>query len=249
MRQIFLDTETTGLEVTQGHRIIEIACVEYLERRPTGRLLHRYVNPQREVDAGATEIHGITNEFLADKPLFADIAAELVDFVLDAELVIHNAPFDVGFLNAELGRLPGYSPLTAYCAGVCDTLLLARRMNPGQRSSLDALCKRYGVDNSQRTLHGALLDAEILADVYLAMTGGQTALSLGTEPAEAGVVRDMAIRRLPPGRHALKVVEATPSEQARHVSMVRWLDKAAGGACLWTRIEAGAMQPSLPATG
>lgn len=249
MRQVFLDTETTGLEVTLGHRLIELACVEYIDRRPTGRVLHKYVNPGREIDPGAVAIHGITNEFLDDKPLFADVAHELVDFVRDAELVIHNAVFDIGFLNAELGRLPGYSPVTDYCAGVCDTLLLARRMNPGQRCSLDALCKRLGVDNSQRTLHGALLDAEILADVYLAMTGGQTALSLGGESVEAGGEEAMAIRRLPPDRPALKVLPASEDECARHEAMVRLLDKAAGGTCLWSALAGESGQPPLAATG
>ena len=167
MRQVVLDTETTGLEVALDHRIIEIGCVEIVNRKFTGRHFHRYINPQREIDAGAMEVHGISNEDLADKPLFAHVAAEFVDFVKGAELVIHNAPFDVGFLNAEIDKLGGqYQPLESY-SGIIDTLPMARQMHPGQRNSLDALCKRYGVDNSQRTLHGALLDAEILADVYL----------------------------------------------------------------------------------
>lgn len=181
MRQVVLDTETTGLEVGGGHRIIEIGCVELVNRRLTGRHFHRYVNPLREVDAGAIEVHGITNEFLADKPEFRAVAADFLEFIEDAELVIHNAPFDLGFLDAELQRVfPGRGPISSTFP-VVDTLQLARRKHPGQRNNLDALCGRYGVDNSQRDLHGALLDAEILADVYLAMTGGQTDLGLAVD--------------------------------------------------------------------
>ncbi len=174
MRQIVLDTETTGLEVSQGHRIIEIGCVELVNRKLTGNHYHQYINPQRDIDQGAIEVHGITNEYLADKPLFERVAAEFVEFVAGAELIIHNAPFDLGFLNSELQRLDsGYSPRKG-SSQVIDTLVMARAKHPGQRNNLDALCQRYGVDNSQRDLHGALLDAEILADVYLAITGGQT---------------------------------------------------------------------------
>ena len=176
MRQIVLDTETTGLEVSQGHRIIEIGCVELVNRKLTGNHFHQYINPQREVDQGAIEVHGITNEYLADKPLFERVAREFVEYVRGAELVIHNAPFDMGFLNMELARMD-IEPLEGICF-VTDTLVMARTRHPGQRNNLDALCQRYDVDNSSRDLHGALLDAEILADVYLAMTGGQTNLLL-----------------------------------------------------------------------
>ena len=177
-RQIVLDTETTGLEPSQGHRIIEIGCVEMVNRRLTGRHFHQYINPQREVEAGAIEVHGITNEMLADKPVFADVAGPFLEFVKGAELVIHNAPFDVGFLDAELSQLGSDLPRINEICSVLDTLVMARQKHPGQRNSLDALCQRYDVDNSQRDLHGALLDAEILADVYLMMTGGQTNLAL-----------------------------------------------------------------------
>ena len=186
MRQIVLDTETTGIDPNDGHRIIEIGCVELVGRKLTGRHFHRYINPEREVEAGAIEVHGITNEMLADKPLFSAVAEEFLDFVRGAELVIHNAPFDVGFLDMELARLPGRQPKLAEICGVVDTLVMARQKHPGQRNSLDALCQRYYVDNSQRDLHGALLDAEILADVYLIMTGGQTNLALAGEDGNEG---------------------------------------------------------------
>lgn len=172
MRQVVLDTETTGLEFSAGHKIIEIGCIELVKRRFTGRNLHLYLNPEREIDAGALRVHGISNEFLQDKPLFADIAEQFIDFVDGAELIIHNAPFDVGFLNSELASIKHPSSLEAHCS-ILDTLIMAREMHPGQRNNLDALCKRYNVNNANRQLHGALLDAEILAFVYLAMTGGQ----------------------------------------------------------------------------
>jgi DNA polymerase-3 subunit epsilon len=181
MRQIVLDTETTGLEVSLGHRVIEIGCVELVNRRVTGNHWHYYFNPEREIDAGAYEVHGISNEFLQDKHRFADLASDFHEYVRGAELIIHNASFDLGFLNHELGLLtPPLEPLEAVC-GVLDTLLLARQKHPGQKNNLDALCKRYDIDNSQRSLHGALLDARILADVYLVMTGGQTSLGLDVE--------------------------------------------------------------------
>ncbi len=181
MRQIVLDTETTGLEVSLGHRVIEIGCVELVNRRVTGNHWHYYFNPDREIDAGAYEVHGISNEFLQDKHRFADLAGDFYDYVKGAELIIHNAAFDLGFLNHELGLLAmPLEPLESVC-GVLDTLLLARQKHPGQKNNLDALCKRYDIDNSQRSLHGALLDARILADVYLAMTGGQTSLGLDAE--------------------------------------------------------------------
>lgn len=235
MRQVVLDTETTGLEVALDHRIIEIGCVELVDRKLTGRHFHRYINPQREIDAGAMEVHGISNEDLADKPLFTQVASEFLDFVEGAELVIHNAPFDVGFLNAELGKLgSGYKALENYC-GIVDSLIMARQMHPGQRNSLDALCKRYGVDNSQRTLHGALLDAEILADVYLLMTGGQVDLVLAgdaadAEPGEA----EFAIRRLHAQRPPLKILRATTEELLQHEQKLEQMSKASGQTCAWT---------------
>lgn len=178
MRQIVLDTETTGLETSQGHRIIEIGCIEIIERRVTDNHWHQYINPEREVDAGAFEVHGISNEFLLDKPRFAEISDAFLDYIEGAELVIHNAPFDVGFLNYELEKLDGDKPTIESICRVSDTLVMARQKHPGQKNNLDALCKRYEIDNSHRTVHGALLDARILADVYLFMTGGQTALGL-----------------------------------------------------------------------
>ncbi len=181
MRQIVLDTETTG--IGEGHKIIEIGCLELVNRKFTGRQYHQYVNPNRLVDPEAMEVHGITDEFLQDKPFFAQVATEFVDFISGAQLVIHNAPFDVGFMDRELGLLTGY-PKTADICTVLDTLVLARKMHPGQRNSLDALCRRYGIDNSHRELHGALLDSEILADVYLLMTGGQTNLILDSEATQ-----------------------------------------------------------------
>jgi len=217
MRQIVLDTETTGLEVSQGHRIIEIGCVELVGRRLTGRHFHRYINPERDIDAGAIEVHGITNVFLADKPVFASVAREFLDFVDGAGLIIHNAPFDLGFLDSELQRVNAAEPPLDQRCEITDTLVMARNRHPGQRNSLDALCQRYSVDNSSRDLHGALLDAEILADVYLAMTGGQTALALGSgdENSDGGRHREV-IRRLPANRRPLPVVEATEQELAAH---------------------------------
>lgn len=233
-RQVVLDTETTGLEVSQGHRIIEIGCVELVNRRPTGRHYHQYIQPEREIDAGALEVHGITPEFLADKPVFARVAREFVDFIRGAELVIHNAPFDVGFIDAELKRLDTGHPRTADLCRITDSLLLARNKHPGQRNNLDALCQRYGIDNSNRTLHGALLDAEILAEVYLAMTGGQTSLGLSgsqqdTESVEGG---GEAIRRLSSDRPPLRVITASEQEMARHESRLDAIEKSAGRA-LW----------------
>ena len=183
-RQIVLDTETTGLEPSQGHRIIEIGCVEIINRRLTQNHWHHYLNPDREIDAGAFDVHGISNEFLQDKPRFAEIADDFLEYIRGAELIIHNAPFDVGFLNAELARLDGNKTKIADVSRVLDTLVMARQMHPGQKNNLDALCKRYEIDNSARTLHGALLDSEILAEVYLLMTGGQTALSLDSSDAD-----------------------------------------------------------------
>jgi DNA polymerase III subunit epsilon len=215
MRQIVLDTETTGLEPSQGHRVIEIGCVELINRRLTGNNLHIYINPQREIDAGALEVHGISNDFLADKPLFSDIADTFLDFVKDAELVIHNAPFDVGFLNAELSDLNrGYKSMEDYCK-ILDTLAMARKKHPGQKNNLDALCKRYFVDNTQRELHGALLDAEILADVYLIMTGGQSSFALSNDNVSEGTAANK-IKRFDKNRPSLKVIMATEEERSAH---------------------------------
>lgn len=232
MRQIVLDTETTGLEPSEGHRIIEIGCVEIIERRLTGNDFHRYLQPDREIDAGAEAVHGISNAFLADKPRFAEVAEEFIDYCRGAELVIHNAPFDVGFLNHELKLWrDDTAPIDDLCT-VADSLVLARRMHPGQRNSLDALCKRYGIDNTHRELHGALLDAQILAEVYLAMTGGQVSLHLGGEEhVETGLRRE-EVRRLsvPAGR--LRVQRATADEVAAHEARLAAIDKASGG-CVW----------------
>ncbi len=234
MRQIVLDTETTGIDPNDGHRIIEIGCVEMVNRKLTGRHFHYYINPQREVEAGAIEVHGITNEMLADKPLFADVAAEFVEFVRGAELIIHNAPFDIGFLDMELALLPGKQPRMAEICAVMDTLVMARQKHPGQRNSLDALCQRYYVDNSQRDLHGALLDAEILADVYLIMTGGQTNLALAGEDGENGDSNGGGvIRRLPDDRPVLRVIRASEAELSAHQEQLDIIDKASGGNCLW----------------
>ncbi len=234
MRQIVLDTETTGIDPNDGHRIIEIGCVEMVNRKLTGRHFHYYINPQREVEAGAIEVHGITNEMLADKPLFADVAAEFVEFVRGAELIIHNAPFDIGFLDMELALLPGKQPRMAEICAVMDTLVMARQKHPGQRNSLDALCQRYYVDNSQRDLHGALLDAEILADVYLIMTGGQTNLALAGEDGENGDSNGGGvIRRLPDDRPVLRVIRASEAELSAHQEQLDIIDRASGGNCLW----------------
>ncbi len=238
MRQIVLDTETTGLEPAQGHRIIEIGCVELVNRQLTGNTYHQYLQPDREIDEGAIEVHGITNEFLNDKPRFSDVVDEFLGFVGDAELVIHNAPFDVGFINHELtlGQ-HGVSDIARRCR-VVDTLVLAREMHPGQRNSLDALCKRYEIDNSQRELHGALLDAEILADVYLAMTGGQVTLSLDRSSAggEAGR-QDTGIRRLPADRPPLPILTASTEERAAHEARLDGIEKATGDTCVWRKSE------------
>jgi DNA polymerase III subunit epsilon len=235
MRQIVLDTETTGLEPELGHRIIEIGCVELLNRRATGRTFHRYLNPERAIDEGAMAVHGIKRADLDDKPKFAEIAEELTVFIADAELVIHNAAFDVAFLDAELARLAGELRIIASMCRVLDTLALARSMHPGQRNNLDALCKRYSVDNSRRDLHGALLDAQILADVYLAMTGGQGALALSETAASAARAANggPAVRALVRTSVPLRVVTATEEETRAHESMLTIIAKASGGRCLW----------------
>tara|TARA_B100001540_G_scaffold231289_2_gene205474 strand:- start:6641 stop:7366 length:726 start_codon:yes stop_codon:yes gene_type:complete len=234
LRQIVLDTETTGLEASQGHRIIEIGCVELVNRRLTGNHYHQYINPRRDIDQGAIEVHGITAEFLADKPPFEQVAADFVDFVQGAELIIHNAPFDIGFLDSELQRLPDEQRLMADVCTVVDTLVMARSRHPGQRNNLDALCQRYEVDNSQRDLHGALLDAEILADVYLAMTGGQTALQLTDADDEgSGQTGGEKIRRLAAGRAPLPVIEPTAEELVAHRAQLDAISAACEGDVVW----------------
>ena len=232
MRQIVLDTETTGLSTADGHRIIEIGCIELVDRRITGRDYHRYVNPERAIDEGAERVHGISIEDLRGQPLFADIADELLDFIADAELVIHNAEFDVGFLEHELRLMGHRKPAINEHASVLDTLGLARELHPGQRNSLDALCKRYEVDASNRDLHGALIDADLLARVYLAMTGGQTALLLNTEDESNGEsnARQSTVIARPDGLN-LVVREPSADELAAHESMLDTLEKA--GSCVW----------------
>lgn len=229
MRQIVLDTETTGLDPRQGHRVIEIACIELNSRRMTTHHLHKYINPEREIDAGAAAVHGITLDFLADKPKFADIAGEFLDFVRGAELIIHNAAFDVGFLNAELDRL-GMVPIETVCNGVVDTLKMARELYPGKRNSLDALCERYAIDNSHRTLHGALLDTELLAEVYLAMTRGQNSLMIEAEE----IPRTHGADGMPRGeRKPLLVQRAADEELSEHQRVLAGIQKESKGVCLW----------------
>lgn len=234
-RQIVLDTETTGLEATQGHRIIEIGCVEVINRKLTGKHYHQYINPQRDIDAGAMAVHGITPEMLADKPVFGQIRDDFMAFIAGAELVIHNAPFDIGFIDAELRKLDSRHNTVALNNSIVDTLLLARGKHPGQKNNLDALCKRYGVDNSQRELHGALLDAEILADVYLLMTGGQTTLMLGGGDGSDGgdEVSGSEIKRLDGSRRPLPVLRVAEDELVRHNAKLESINDASGGQCLW----------------
>ena len=234
IRQVVLDTETTGLDPEQGHRIIEIGCVELLNRRRTDNNFHRYLNPDREIDDGAFSVHGITNKFLADKPRFIDVVRDLLAYIKGAELIIHNADFDVGFLDHELAAVgPELGGVKDY-ATVLDTLSLARQQHPGQRNDLDALCRRYEIDNSQRDLHGALLDAEILAEVYLAMTGGQTTLLLD-EANDAGR-NEAYVRRNDKQRMALPVIKASERELAEHERWLDLLDKSVEGSCLWRRL-------------
>ncbi|MBI4756254.1 MAG: DNA polymerase III subunit epsilon [Betaproteobacteria bacterium] len=229
MRQIVLDTETTGLDHRLGDRVIEIGCVEIVARKLTGRRFHRYLNPERRIDAGAQAVHGISDEFLLDKPRFQEVSGEFIDFIAGSELVIHNASFDVGFLNHELSlaRLPA---LEQICGGVCDTLTLARELHPGRRNSLDALCDRYEIDNAHRSLHGALLDAELLAEVFLAMTRGQESLIIDVESkAECeSVIREIAV-----DRSRLCVLRASPEELAAHDSVIEDMWKGGKGCCLW----------------
>ena len=235
MRQIVLDTETTGLNVSQGHRLIEIGCVELLNRRLTGRHYHQYIQPNCDIEEGALAIHGITQEFLSDKPIFSQIVDEFLDFIRDAELIIHNAVFDIGFIDAELKRLDLQRPVITDVCKVIDSLAIARNKHPGQRNNLDTLCRRYGVDNTSRTLHGALLDAEILADVYLLMTGGQVSLRFedGLEENSGSIQADRGIRRLDPDRQKLRVIQASERELMRHEERLDAIANATDGAVLW----------------
>lgn len=234
MRQVVLDTETTGLEPSQGHRIIEIGALELVDRQLTGRQFHAYINPERDIEEGALEVHGITEEFLEDKPRFAEIADDLLSFARGAELVIHNAPFDIGFIDSEL-TLTGHACASITdVATVLDTLELARDLHPGQRNNLDALCKRYDVDNSSRTLHGALLDAEILADVYLAMTGGQVDLGLSLEAVAPQVDDEHPLEQV---KHpAVFVLKASDEELAKHAVRLAEIEKQSGR-CLYRKLE------------
>ena len=234
MRQIVLDTETTGLEPAQGHRIIEIGCVEMINRRLTGNHYHQYIQPDREIDDGAIEVHGISNEFLADKPIFEDIVEDFLRYVKGAELIIHNAPFDVGFINSELQRYEKDHPAIETLCAIIDTLALARELHPGQKNNLDALCRRYDVDNSHRELHGALLDAEILADVYLRMTGGQEALFVESQQ-QSMEIGQQEIIRIGTERPALKIVYADQAEVAAHEQRLQAIQKASGGQCVWLK--------------
>jgi len=233
-RQIVLDTETTGLEPSQGHRIIEIGAVEIIGRRQTGNHYHQYLQPDRESDEAALSVHGITTEFLADKPRFADVVGEFLEYVKGAQLIIHNAPFDVGFINHELKRLgPQWGQIEDYCS-ILDSLVMAREKHPGQKNNLDALCRRYDINNAHRELHGALLDSEILADVYLAMTGGQVSLGLGVDSDGAGRgVGTSVIRRLPVDRPKLKVIRATSEELTAHKKRLEVIQKVSDGKCIW----------------
>ncbi|MBS1270809.1 MAG: DNA polymerase III subunit epsilon [Gammaproteobacteria bacterium] len=235
VRQIVLDTETTGLDPAEGHRIIEIGCVELINRRRTRNDYQVYCHPERKIDEAALGVHGITNEFLADKPRFVEIVRDFLSYVKDAELIIHNAEFDTNFLNRELGRIgPELGTISEYCA-VMDTLKLARQAHPGQRNDLDSLCQRYRIDNTRRTLHGAFLDAEILADVFLAMTGGQTALLLdNASPSTSSVLRP---GETAPADTPLKVVYAGPEELEQHEKWLDQLDRESEGGCLWRRLD------------
>ena len=226
MRQIFLDTETTGLYPAHGHRIIEIAAIEMVNRRPTNNHFHVYLNPEREIDPAAQEVHGITLEFLQDKPLFVAIAQEMIGFIGDAELIIHNAPFDLGFLNSELGRI-GLQPIEKNCGKIIDTLKMAKDSRPGQRNNLDALCRHFGIDNSKRTLHGALLDAELLAEVYMAMTRGQDSLMMDLEQTQNVATNQFEGDK----ERVLKVVRANETELVAHEAYIKSLTKS--GAKTW----------------
>ena len=235
MRQVILDTETTGLDVDEGHRIIEVGCVEIMDRRLTRRHFHRYINPERDIDDGAFQVHGITREFLQDKPVFADIWQDLVEFIDGAELIMHNALFDLRFINQEMAYVStSLGVVSDYCP-VLDSLELAREKHPGQKNNLDALCKRYSVDNSQRDLHGALLDAEILAEVYLLMTGGQVALSLGETDISSGTVNKKRV--LTNERPPLKIIKASAEEIHRHEAKLEQLELNSSSGCIWKSLD------------
>lgn len=239
MRQIVLDVETTGLDIGQGHRIIEIGCVEMVNRKLTRNHYHQYINPQRDIDKGAEEVHGITLKDLADKPLFAQVAEDFFEFVSGSDLIIHNAPFDIGFINYEFSLLKvSLEPLGTVCT-VIDSLIMAKQKHPGQRNTLNALCQRYGVDNSQRELHGGLLDAQILADVYLMMTGGQTNLLLAGEQGQEGVSQSdqESIRRLDPKRPSLPVIRASEGEIQAHQQHLSMIEQTYGDKTLWQKLE------------
>jgi DNA polymerase-3 subunit epsilon len=234
-RQVVLDTETTGLSTADDHRIIEIGCVELVNRKLTGATFHQYINPERAIDAGAMEVHGISNESLLDKPKFAEISDEFMQFIEGAELIIHNAAFDVGFLDHELSKIKTEKRRITDISTILDTLKLARDKHPGQKNNLDALCRRYEVNNSNRELHGALLDSEILADVYLAMTGGQTSLLLAAEeekPANKGSAETTITTK---SRGPLHVIKATDDELLAHEATLQRLDKASDGRCVWLK--------------
>ena len=233
-RQVVFDTETTGLSAESGDRILEIGCVELLHRKLTGRRLHLYINPERESEEGALRVHGLTTEFLSDKPKFAEVADQILDFMRDAEIIIHNAAFDVGFINKELERL-NLPPLASHVAGIVDTLALAKEMFPGKRNSLDALCDRLGVDNSARTLHGALLDAELLADVYICLTRGQDALLIADDAGDTGGGPRAACIDLS-GLH-LPVLQANDQELAAHEALLAQLDKESKGKTVWRKLQ------------
>jgi len=244
MRQIVLDTETTGLNAKLGDRVIEIGCLELLNRRPTGNHFHHYLNPGRGSEEGAMKVHGISDEFLLDKPRFHEIAPEFIEYISGAELIIHNAPFDVEFLEQELAlaKLP---PLAQHCAGVTDTLKLAKSLHPGKKNSLDALCERHGVNNAHRTLHGALLDAELLAEVYLAMTRGQESLVIELEPAPAAV---QSTGGVPVKRGRQMVLAATEEELAGHASVLADIQAQSKGRCVWLRPDADAAEATPAAS-
>ena len=233
-RIVVLDTETTGLNPQEGHRIIEIGCVELVKRRLTGKRFHVYINPERIIDEGAIAVHGITNQFLDDKPLFEQIVEDFIAFIRGAELVIHNAPFDVGFINHEFSRLNNQAGTVTDYSEVFDTLAYARKKHPGQRNSLDALCKRYGIDNSHRDLHGALLDAEILADVFLFMTGGQSSLLDEGQSEMDESSKNADVKRVFADRPALKVIRCNDEELTAHQQRLEAIEKASG-ACIWNR--------------
>ncbi|PHS22790.1 MAG: DNA polymerase III subunit epsilon [Methylophaga sp.] len=234
-RQVVLDTETTGLSTADDHRIIEIGCVELINRKLTGTTFHQYINPERTIDAGAMEVHGISNESLLDKPKFAEIAEEFMAFIDGAELIIHNAAFDVGFLNHELAKIKIEKRRINDVSTILDTLKLARDKHPGQKNNLDALCRRYEVDNSNRELHGALLDSEILADVYLAMTGGQTSLLLAAEEVKPANKGSAEITITTKSRGSLRVIKATDDELLAHEATLQRLDKTSDGQCVWLK--------------